>query len=82
MAAAVLFVHGRDAYLADAATDPAYRGRGCQLALIARRITDAHAAGCRQVFGQMSFGGTSQRNMERGGLRLLCTPAVWTETGR
>jgi len=82
VAAAVLFVHGQDAYLADAATDPAHRGHGCQLALIARRIADAHAAGCRQIFGQTSFGGTSQRNMERGGLRLLCTPAVWTETGR
>jgi len=32
--AAVLFVHGQDAYLADAATDPGFRGHGCQQALI------------------------------------------------
>lgn len=79
-AAAVLFVRGRDAFLADAATDPVFRGHGCQQALIARRIADAGAAGCAQLFGLTSFAGTSQRNMERCGLRLLCTPAVWTET--
>jgi GNAT superfamily N-acetyltransferase len=76
-AAGALVVHEGVGYLADAATDPRFRGRGCQTALIRRRIADAALAGCDLVAAQAEFGSTSQRNLERGGLRICCTKAVW-----
>ena len=47
VAGATLFVHGEVGYLGMAATAEAHRGRGAQHALIARRMADARAAGCR-----------------------------------
>ena len=44
-AAAVLHVHGGVAYLANASTLPDARRRGLHAALVARRLTDARAAG-------------------------------------
>jgi len=64
-------------YLANAATLPAMRGRGCQTALLARRIADAAAAGCDTVASLAEFGTGSQRNLERAGLRVAFTQAVW-----
>jgi GNAT superfamily N-acetyltransferase len=46
VATAALYVDGDAAWLGAAATDAAYRGRGAQSGLIARRIADAKAAGC------------------------------------
>jgi GNAT superfamily N-acetyltransferase len=64
-------------YLANAATLPAMRGRGCQTALLARRIADAAAAGCDTIASLAEFGSASQRNLERAGLRVAFTQAVW-----
>jgi GNAT superfamily N-acetyltransferase len=64
-------------YLANAATLPAMRGRGCQTALLARRIADAAAAGCDSVASLAEFASGSQRNLERAGLRVAFTQAVW-----
>lgn len=64
-------------YLANAATLPAMRGRGCQTALLARRIADAAAAGCDTIASLAEFGSGSQRNLERAGLRVAYTQAVW-----
>jgi len=64
-------------YLANAATLPAMRGRGCQTALLARRIADAAAAGCDTVASLAEFGTGSQRSLARAGLRVALTPAVW-----
>jgi GNAT superfamily N-acetyltransferase len=75
--AAVLRVGDGIGYLANAATVPELRGRGCQTALLARRIADAAAAGCALVSGQAIFGSTSQRNMERMGLRPAVTLTTW-----
>lgn len=61
--------------LSGATTLPAFRGRGCQTALLARRITDAAAAGCDLVVSQA--GGSSQRNMERLGMRMAYTKVMW-----
>ncbi len=47
--AAALFVHEDTAWLCWAYTLPAYRGRGTQSALLARRIADAAALGCTLV---------------------------------
>ncbi len=79
-AAAILFVDA-DAgagYLADCATDPAYRGRGLHAALLRRRLRDASAAGVGFVCSGADFLSTSHRNMERVGMRLLTLRSIWT----
>lgn len=45
----LLYIDGSDAWLDWGATDPAFRGRGSQRALLTRRITDAAAAGCTRL---------------------------------
>jgi GNAT superfamily N-acetyltransferase len=49
-ACAAMFVHERIAEFGIAATLEPARGRGCQLALLHRRILDAAAAGCHTLF--------------------------------
>jgi GNAT superfamily N-acetyltransferase len=63
---------------AAAATLPAARGRGCQTALLRRRIADAARAGCDLVVVQASPGSGSQRNLQRIGLELAYTRVTWT----
>jgi GNAT superfamily N-acetyltransferase len=75
--AALLSLDDDVGYLANASTLPEYRGRGVQTALIARRIVDAAAAGCDSVCSGAAFGSPSQRNLERAGLRVAYTKAVW-----
>jgi len=57
------------AYLAEAATVPAFRRRGVQRALIARRLADAKDLGCQQVFSAVQYGDPSWANMRGQGLR-------------
>jgi len=76
-ASAALTVENGLGYLANASTLPAMRRRGCQSALVARRIADAAAAGCDTVASLAEFGSGSQRNLERAGLRVAFTQAVW-----
>jgi GNAT superfamily N-acetyltransferase len=47
VATAALFVHGDAGWLGIAATRPTHRRRGAQGALMARRLTDGAALGCR-----------------------------------
>ncbi|WP_036746745.1 GNAT family N-acetyltransferase [Paenibacillus sp. UNC451MF] len=61
-----------------AATLPSYRNRGLQTALLHRRMHEAFKADCELVSAQASFASTSQHNMERVGMRLAWTRAVWT----
>ena len=75
----ILYVHDRVAYCADAATDPAFRGRGLQTAMLRRRIADAAAAGVDFVCSGAAYLSTSHRNMERVGMRVQFVRAVWTE---
>jgi len=77
VAAGVLAFGDRIGYLANAATVAPFRRRGCQSALVARRITDASAAGCELVVSLTSFGSASQRTLERAGLRIAYTKIVW-----
>ena len=49
-ACAAMFVHNELAEFGIAATLEPARGRGCQMALLHRRITDAAAAGCHTLF--------------------------------
>jgi GNAT superfamily N-acetyltransferase len=77
-AAATLYRRGQGAYCADAATDPAFRGRGLQAALLQRRIGAAGEAGAGFVSSGASYLSASHRNMERVGMRLLSLRSIWT----
>ncbi len=75
-AAAVLFFYGGDASTANASTIERFRRRGCQSALLARRLSDAFAAGSELVTTLTLFGSGSQRNMERAGFRMAYTKSL------
>lgn len=77
-AVAILSLSRGVGYLAASATRPPFRGRGCQTALLRRRIADAGDAGCDLVVGHTGVLSGSYRNMERAGLRLAYTKALWT----
>jgi ribosomal protein S18 acetylase RimI-like enzyme len=81
IACAGLYLQGEIAYLSVSATVPEARGRGAQSALIDRRWRDAAERGCRIAMSQTAFGGTSQHNMERAGMRLSHTMGVWLDYG-
>jgi ribosomal protein S18 acetylase RimI-like enzyme len=81
-AAAVLTIADGIGYLANAATLPAFRRRGCQRALIAARVADAADAGCDLVTSGAEFGSYSQRNLERAGFRLAYMKPVLRLTAR
>ncbi len=66
------------AYLGWAATDPRYRGRGGQSALIAARVRHAEQHGCRWCMSEtVSIGPTSLGNLERAGFRAAFTARVF-----
>jgi GNAT superfamily N-acetyltransferase len=79
-AAAVLRIADGIGYLANSATVPRFRRRGCQAALLHRRIADAREAGCELVAGQAVFGSTSARNQQRAGLIPAFTVTTWRVT--
>ncbi|MER2261715.1 MAG: GNAT family N-acetyltransferase [Psychrobacillus sp.] len=75
----VLYVKGELATLAVAATLPAYRGMGVQRALLNKRIEKAVEEGAKYITSEAAFGSSSHRNMERQGLKLAYTKAIWTK---
>ena len=77
-AVGVLFRKDGLGYLADAVTLPRYQRQGCQTALIRERVADCFAANDELIVGQAEFGSTSQHNMERVGLSIGYTRAIWT----
>jgi hypothetical protein len=77
-AAGTLYLDGRVGYLADAATDPGFRGRGLHAALLGCRFAAAHAADTEFVCSGAAFLSVSHRNMERVGMRLQFVRAIWT----
>jgi GNAT superfamily N-acetyltransferase len=74
----MLFRHAGVGYLATAATLPELRRRGVQGALVRHRIDVAVRAGCDLIVGHTAVGGASHRTMERCGLRLAYTKAIWS----
>ncbi|MEV6286276.1 GNAT family N-acetyltransferase [Kribbella sp. NPDC051770] len=77
-----LYVDGEAAELVSGATRPAYRGRGAQSALLARRTQDALAAGCRHVFsetGKPADGeqNPSLENLRRAGFDVIYERPIW-----
>jgi GNAT superfamily N-acetyltransferase len=77
IAAAALGIHDRVALLAGASTDPPYRGRGAQNALLAVRLRYAASAGCDLAMMGALPGSASQRNAERQGFRIAYTRIKW-----
>lgn len=75
----VVFINDRIATLAAAATLPSFRNRGIQRALIQERIHQAYREECSLVVGQAKFGSVSQNNMERAGMRIGYTKAIWVK---
>lgn len=70
-AVSVLFMHDNVADCFLSATVPAFRGRGAQTALIARRLADGVAAGCDIATSQTVVNNASPRNMARQGFEPL-----------
>jgi GNAT superfamily N-acetyltransferase len=77
IAAAVLAIHDGVALLAGASTDPAFRGRGAQAALLITRLDYAQSAGCDLAMMGAAPGSASQRNAERQGFRIAYTRIKW-----
>lgn len=76
-AVAVMHISDNMASCTLAATAPEFRNNGLQTALLRRRLYEAHLANCELVVAQASFGSTSQHNMERVGMQVAWTRAVW-----
>jgi GNAT superfamily N-acetyltransferase len=77
IAAAALAMHDGIALLAGASTDPKFRGRGAQAALLDARLALATAAGCEIAMMGALPGSPSQRNGERQGFRIAYTRIKW-----
>ena len=77
--AAILYLKGDDAYLADSAVSPQFRRHGVHRALLDRRCLDAASSGARIVFSGAEFLSASHRNMIRNGLSLLYTETIWSK---
>lgn len=75
----VVFIKDHIATLAAAATLPSFRNRGIQGALIQQRIHQAYREECSLVVGQAKFGSVSQNNMERAGMGIAYTKAIWVK---
>lgn len=76
--AAALIVIDDVGFLANAATLPAGRERGCHQALIRLRMQDAAPSGCELFLAMATPGSVSHRNLERAGLGVAYTKVVWT----
>lgn len=78
---AILYTNDGVATLTGAATIPAFRGRGCQRALLRARLNDAARSGCDLVVSRCGVGSPSQRNLERAGLQTGYTKVIWEQRG-
>ncbi|MGF1598305.1 MAG: GNAT family N-acetyltransferase [Acidimicrobiales bacterium] len=79
---ASVLVDGSAAVLGGAATRPDDRRRGVQSGLIAARLALGRLAGCELAVVTADPGGSSARNAERAGFRLVCTLAVMRRPDR
>lgn len=75
----VLFIKDHIATLAAAATLSNVRNKGIQSAIIKHRIHEANLQKCDLIVGQARFGSVSQNNMERAGMNIAYTKAIWIE---
>jgi len=77
IAAAAFAMHDGVALLAGASTDPRFRGRGAQAALLETRLAHAASLGCELAMMGALPGSASQRNGERQGFRIAYTRIKW-----
>ncbi|MBD8071090.1 GNAT family N-acetyltransferase [Bacillus sp. PS06] len=75
----VLFRKNQIGTLAAATTVPKFRNNGVQSALIKKRLNEAFSQDCKLLVGQARFASISQNNMERAGMRIAYTKAIWVE---
>jgi GNAT superfamily N-acetyltransferase len=73
----VLYMENGIGLLADAATLPEFRDKGCHTAIIHHRIAQAEKQNCDLLTSFVEFGSTSHLNLERAGLRVAYTKSVW-----
>ena len=73
----LLYMENGIGLLADAATLPGFRGRGCHTAMIQHRIGQAEEKNCDLLTSFVEFGSTSHLNLERAGLRVAYTKSMW-----
>ena len=66
-------------HLTAGATLPQFRRRGCQKALIERRLADAHEEGCDLALGNAAPYSGSRHNMERAGMRTAVLGMLLTD---
>lgn len=74
---ASLRLSGGVAQLCGSATLPGLRRRGVQSALLAQRLADAAAAGCKLAVVTTQPGSKSQRNAQAAGFSLLYSRAIF-----
>ena len=63
--------------LVGGATAPAQRRKGCQLALLQRRLYEAGRLGCAVAVSGGAYGSSSLRNQHRAGLRIAYIESGW-----
>lgn len=73
----VVFTKEGISTLAAAATVPNLRNHGVQSALIQERLNQARRLDSKLVIGQAKFASSSQNNMERAGMQVAYTKAIW-----
>lgn len=78
-AAAALDMRDGIGHLTAGATLPQFRRRGCQKALIERRLADAHEEGCDLALGNAAPYSGSRHNMERAGMRTAVLGLLLTD---
>ena len=78
-AAAALDIRDGVGHLTAGATLPQFRRRGCQKALIERRLSDAHEEGCDLALGNAAPYSGSRHNMERAGMRTAVLGLLLTD---
>ncbi|HEY4034621.1 MAG TPA: hypothetical protein VGL94_11720 [Ktedonobacteraceae bacterium] len=74
----LLYIQDGVASLAGGATIPSFRNRGGQTVTLAHRFTLAAEANSSLIVGQAEAGSVIQTNMERIGMRIAYTRAMWT----
>ena len=78
-AAASLDIRDGIGHLTAGATLPQFRRRGCQAALIQKRLADALEEGCDLAVGNAAPYSGSRQNMERAGLRTAVLGLLLTD---
>jgi hypothetical protein len=77
VATGVLKTNGDLANVVQGATVPDFRRKGCQLALLHRRLFEAGRLGCGVVVSGAAYGSSSLRNQYRAGLRIAYIESGW-----